>query len=244
MNLERTEGEYGENELLEIRIIEGFVAQMRAERGMMDVPLFDSESFKEKYEEYRRIKLHQDKVEALENDIEYMAAEFESENGRWKSSEEMYAYFAAIEINKAKEKIRELRDEIKKQEAIIHIADKAVQEFKHPVITEKRSKRGRPVRSEYRDKIAKKFTQKWVASLMVALEVKGCGTQKGLEKMVSETSERNWRRWKNGDGVPTYATFENLLDSKVLAGKYAGEQLYNVPTIPTHSQMMIFLQFA
>lgn len=184
---------------------------------------------------------HQAHIEQLENDLVFMAEFFETENRCWKSVDEMDAYYAQEEINSAKQKIRELLEEVNKQEAIIHVAKATIQKYKRK--TEKSDKRGRPARSEYREEIARKFTMKWVEALKDALEVKGCGSKSGLEKMVSSTLERNWRRWLRGDAIPSYTTFENLLDSKITEGKYAGKLLCKVPVTPTHNQILTLLQF-
>lgn len=187
--------------------------------------------------------LHQVYIEQKENDIAFMGSFFESEEGSWKSCEEMDAYFAQAEINTAKQKIIELLEEINKQETIIRVSKLTIQKYKRQVQTGKSNKRGRRTRSKYKEEIATKFTMKWVASLKDALEVKSCGAGGGLEKMVSSTLERNWRRWLKGDAIPSYTTLETLLNSKITEGKYAGKPLCNVPVTPNHNQMLTLLQF-
>lgn len=197
--------------------------------GLSVTQAFDSELFEKEY------------FELLENDPEYMANEFEFHN--WKYSENLYPLKAQFEINSARQKIRELQEEIAKQEAIINASNRTIKNYKRQVQTEKLSKRGRRTRSEHREQIVIKFMMKWVASLKDALEVKSCGAQGGLEKMVSSSLERNWRRWLKGDAIPPYTTFDKLLDSKITKGKYAGESLCNVPVTPTNNQMLTLLRF-
>lgn len=204
---------------------------------------FDIELFEKEYFEYERNKAYQAAIEKEENDPERMAEVFESQDGCWKSSEEASAYYAEVVIQRAKQKIRELQEEIAKQEAIINVSNRTIQKYKHQVQTEKSNKRGRRARVEHREQIVRKFTMKWVTSLKDALQVKSCGAKAGLEKMVCLSTERNWRRWLNGDAIPSYATFDNLLDSKISDGKYAGEPLRNVPVTPTHNQMLTLLRF-
>lgn len=204
---------------------------------------FDIELFEKEYFEHLRIEAHKAHIEKLENDPAYMAQAFESEDGSWKSFEDMDAYYAQVEINSAKQKIRELLEEINKQEAIINVSKRTIQKYKRLVQADKSNKRGRRTRSEYREEIVRKFTMKWVASLKDALEVKNCGPKSGLEKMVSSTTERNWNRWLKGDAIPLYTTFENLLDLKITNGKYVGEPLCKIPVSPTNNQMLTLLQF-
>lgn len=179
-------------------------------------------------------------IEEKENDIVYMANGFEFTDGCWASAEEMYAGQAQAKINMAKQKIRELQEEIEKQEVIIQISERTIQKYKRHVKSEKTIKRGRPERSAYRERIAKKFMSQWVSSLKDGLEVKSCVK---LEDMVSSISERNWRRWINGDALPSYTTFDKLLCAKIGHGKYAGEALHKVPTIPNHNDLLTLLRF-
>lgn len=183
--------------------------------------------------------LHRVHVEQQENDIGFMTSVFESEEGCYKSAEDMYACQAQDQIISAKQKIRELQEEIEKQEAIICGSEKTFQKYKR-LHVEKTNKRGRPVRSEDRERIARNFISQWVESLKEVLQAKSCGK---LEELVSATSERNWRRWLNGDAIPNYTTFEKLLSAKITSGKFAGEPLYKVPVTPEHSALLGLLRF-
>lgn len=206
---------------------------------------FNNELFEKKY------------FELLENDPEHWVCRFQfhyldsvdPQNVRGK---------AHIAMISAKQKIRELMEEIERQEAIVCTSKRTIQKIKRQgqemqaheqvqgheqVQVEKIIRRGRPARSEHKEEVVKKFMMKWVESLKDALDVKSCGAEGGLEKLVSSTLERSWRRWLKGDAIPSYATFENLLESKITEGKYAGEHLRNVPVTPTHTQMLMLLQF-
>lgn len=209
----------------------GFVGKPKTDdRGLGAEQVFDIELFEKEY------------FESLGNDPEYMANEFEFHY--WKYIDPVNARGRAhIELISAKQKIRELQEEIAKQEAIINTSNRTIQKQKRQVQAEKSNKRGRPKRSECREQIVRKFMMKWVASLMVALEVKSCGATGGLENKVSLTTERNWRRWLKGDAIPSCSTFDNLLNSKITDGKYAGEPLYKVPVTPTHNQILTLLRF-
>lgn len=198
---------------------------MSAEKKVFNIELFEEEYF-----------------DLLKNDPEHWATEFEFHDWKYVDPENIRGK-AHVAMLSAKQKIRELLEEINKQEAIIGTSKRVIQKFNRYIQNEKSNRRGRPERPEHREEIVKEFMKKWVASLKDALEVRSCGEQGGLAKMVSSTLERNWRRWLNGDSIPSYATFEMLLDSKITAGKYSGESLRDVPVTPTHNQMLILLQF-
>lgn len=159
------------------------------------------------------------------------------------SDERDDALWAQLEINLANKKIRELYEEIAKQEADIKKFNLLITNYKRFEKCEKANARGRPVRSLSRENQAKSVIATWVSSLMTALEVKSCGEKKGLEMMLNSVQERNWRRWLNGISVPSYRTFSNLLDTVVSSGKYAGQPLFKVPVNPTHDQVLTFLKF-
>lgn len=196
--------------------------------------------------EISAIAAYQAHVEEQENDIDRMVMAFESANCGWKSFEEMDAWYAQNAINLAKQKIKELQEEIRKQEAIINCSETTVKNFKKSASAEKINSRRRPKRSEFKERIARKFTAQWVESLKNSLEVSSCGKLESLISLpteVSLTGQRNWRRWLNGDAIPTYTTFEKLLSAKITAGKFAGESLYNIPVIPNHNSLLTLLRF-
>lgn len=207
-----------------------------------DIELFEKENF-----EYVKDGMAAQKgffVQEQEIDIKVLAGIYAVEDSRiFFRDEQEEAHWAQAHINSANQKIRELQEEITKQKVSISKFNCLIQNYKRLVKSDKLNKRGRPTRSENREQIAREITQKWVASLMESLGVKSCGAKGGLEKVISSTQERNWRRWLSGDAIPSYSTFENLLDAEITCGKYAGGQLFKVPVTPTHDQVLTLLQF-
>jgi hypothetical protein len=173
--------------------------------------------------------------------IEYETVIAESKISKWQTFEEMEAARAPKTINLARQNIRVLQAKIEEWERVIGISKRALRIYKRQQSSEIATERGRPARLESRSQVVKKFSQQWVASLMDALEAKGCGAKRGLEMFAPSVTERNWRRWLNGDSIPSYTTFENLLGTRIIHGKYAGEMLCNVPVSPTHNQVSTLL---
>lgn len=177
--------------------------------------------------------------------IEYEGAiaTFNIEDKCWKSYEEMEAYNAQGSIYVARQEILKLQAKIKKWEEMIVTSNRKIQKYKRQQKSESSGKPGKPVRSEHREEVVKKFTMKWVASLIDALDAKGCGPKRGLEMLIPSTLERTWRRWLNGDSIPPYLTFENLLGTRIAHGKYAGKAILDVPVTPSHDQILTLLRF-
>lgn len=183
-------------------------------------------------------------VEKQENDISLMVMAFESSNNSWKSFEEMDAWYAQRAINFAKQKIKELQDEIRKQDAIINCSEPIVKNFKKAARAENTNSRSRPKRSEFKERIARKFTVQWVESLKNALGVKSCGKlEELLPREMKLNSERNWRRWLNGDAIPTYTTFGILLSAKIQGGKFAGNTIHDLLLRPCNNSLLTLLRF-
>lgn len=183
-------------------------------------------------------------VEEQENDINLMVMAFKSSNNSWKSFEEMDAWYAQRAINFAKQKIKELQDEIRKQDAIINCSETIVKNFKKAARAENTNSRSRPKRSEFKERIARKFTVQWVESLKNALGVKSCGKlEELLPREMKLNSERNWRRWLNGDAIPTYTTFGILLSAKIQGGKFAGNTIQDLPLRPCNNSLLTLLRF-
>lgn len=193
---------------------------------------FDIESFEKEY------------FELLENDPEHWADEFEFHEWKYVDPDNQTGR-ARLEMLAAQQKIQELLEEINQQEAIVRNCQRVIRKRSRlrQLLKESSAGRGRPERPKAREKIVKKFIVEWVASLMDALQVKGCGAKGGLEGVVSTTSERNWRRWSKGDAIPSYSTFINLLQSQITAGQHTGKLLCDVPVKPTHKQISRLLQF-
>lgn len=198
-----------------------------------------------------------------ENDIHFMTEEFEGLNNIWTCNEEEEAWKAQLEISKAQAKIRGLKLEIEKQEAMILQAERVIRKYK--VVSKEISAakgKGRPVSDEHRVRIGKKFVSKWVLSLMEILEVKSCqkleqlisphSTKSKFNKttgkfeevtVVSKASERNLRRWLKGEAIPNYTTFEVLIGTRIDFGKYKGKTLQDIPTKPNSSSLLSLLRF-
>lgn len=203
-----------------------------ASKSMSAEKAFDIELFEKEYFEF------------LENDPEHWANEFEFYEWKYVDPDNQTGR-ARLEMLAAKQKIQELMEEINKQEAIVRDCHRAIRKHnrQRQLLNENSAGRGRPERSKAWEVIVKKFIMEWVASLKDALKVKGCGAKGGLEKLISTTPERNWRRWSRGDAIPSYLTFEKLLQSKIEVGQYAGESLCDVPVKPSHKQITRLLQF-
>lgn len=186
--------------------------------------------------------VHLSHVEQQEQDIALMTGVFADDG--FNSFEEYDAWSAQKEMNLAKRSIKMRQEEIEKLEKFVNLCETRVQTFK--LLYEKNKKRGRPERSDDKERIARKFISQWVASLKCALEVKSCGKLEDLVSLPTEeslTSERNWRRWLNGDAIPTYTTFEKLLSAKITGGKYAGKTIYDIPIPLDHNSILTLLRF-
>lgn len=206
--------------------------------------------------------LNKNREKSLE-DIEFCIDEFHLEDNKFKSFEEMDAWNAQLEINKAQRKIRELQQEVGRQENSIRQADETILKFKRLALVEKNAKgRGRPESSEYNVAIGKKFVSQWVKSLMEALDVKSCQkleelicpytTKLEFNKAINKTeertipsraTERNWRRWLKGEAIPNYKTFEILMGTKIDFGKCKGQLLQDMPTTPNSNDLQTLLRF-
>lgn len=198
-----------------------------------------------------------------ESNIKIMMQKFEFDHFSWSCTEEIDAHYAEIAKNKAQRKISELKLEIEKQEAEIFEAERIIRRYKS--VRRKMSTnsgKGRPVSDEYRVGISKKFVSKWVLSLMNILEVKSCQkleqfisphstkleiskTTGKLEEITvpSKATERNLRRWLNGDAIPNSTTFEILMRAKVETGKYKGMFLQDLPVDPDSNSLQLLLKF-
>lgn len=176
------------------------------------------------------------------DDINFVINYLSFHENRFKSLAEAKAFFAQDEINAARQKIRALEEEIKRQELAILRAERDVRAFKRQESAESGNRKpGRPERVEDRGIAAKNFLSAWIASLMQELGVTSCAR---LAEMVDLTEERNWRRWRAENGsIPTFSTFEDLLSRKITAGKYEGRELRDVPTSPGSLALLTLLRF-
>lgn len=175
------------------------------------------------------------------DDINFVVNYLSFHENRFKSLAEAKAFFAQDEINAAKQKIKALEEEMKRQETIILRTERDIRVFKRQELAESRSRKpGRPERAEDRVRVAKNFLSAWIGSLMQELEVTSCAQ---LAKM-SLTDERNWRRWRAENGnLPTFSTFEGLLGRKITSGKYEGREVGEVSTTPGSLALLTLLRF-
>lgn len=167
---------------------------------------------------------------------------FEDSSERF-AMERRDAEWAQLEINSANQRIRELNEELARKKEYVITLNRLILHYKGLVNSAKSKKRGRPARLFHREYIIKTVFSRWVDSLMASLEVNSCGAKGGLEYMLPNVQERTWRRWVNGESVPPYSTFDNLLDEVITSGKYARQPLFKIPVNPTHDQVLTMLQF-
>lgn len=169
-------------------------------------------------------------------DIRYWLEEFKFEDGKWSSEFEMDAWDAQRDIDIANQKIGALQKIIAKQRTLIQSAERIISKNKRHEAAMRASKKiGRPEKSMERQKVALKFTSQWVQSLMDALKM---SNSPQLESAVDGSSQRNWRRWLNGQAVPTRKNLSELLNAEITQGSYKGKSLHDVTTNPTHNDLL------
>jgi hypothetical protein len=174
--------------------------------------------------------------EEKKKDIDYWLNQFISEDGCWSSEFEIHAYDAQCDIDIANQKIAALQKIIEKQKSLIRDAELIIKRNKrHEATMRASNKIGRPEKSAKRQEMSKKFTSQWVESLIDVLDVKSCAQ---LEIVIDESNERNWRRWRSGERVPTHNNFSKLLNSEIMEGPYIGKLLHEVPTIPRNNDLL------
>ena len=169
--------------------------------------------------------------------IGYWVNRFDSENRGWSSAFAIDAWYAANDIVLANNKIVALESLIDAQRAHIQHLEKIVRQNKRrdAELSSSHGKPGRPPLSPERQTIARQFAAKWVKSLMAALEVESCAR---LEEIVSNSSQRNWRRWLSGAAVPTQSSLTELQTAKVLQGRNKGRLLKDMATSPTYDELL------
>lgn len=173
------------------------------------------------YEEHHR---------ETEKDIHHWIDLFKSNDGNWTSEFAMYAEEAQSDIYVANRKISELQEIIEKQKALIQRAERIIRRNKRHETEMRASKKiGRPEKSLERQNVAIRFTSQWVQSMMDALDVISCS---GLESAIIGSSQRNWRRWLNGERVPTGRTLVELAKTKIKSENFKGSKLEDLPTSP------------
>lgn len=207
---------------------------------------------------------------ALENisaedrlNIVKMAAHFKEYKNVITSGPEFAALQARYRVIASKTKIRELQLEIEKLESDIRNDERVIRRSKRTEQLEKSKKgKGRPVRSEFTVNIAKSFVSKWVGSLMLELGIDSCQKLEQLisphcykyelhpengnrEKKIISTraTERNLRRWLNGEALLNFDTFENLRLAKIEFGDRKGKLLVDIQTTPSAHQLHTLLMY-
>ncbi len=178
----------------------------------------------------------QARLEEEMKDIRYWVDLFRHKDGGWASRFEMDAWSAQCDIDVANQKIIALQKVIEKQKALIQSTERIISKNKrHEAAMRKSKKIGRPEKSPERQEVALKFTSQWVQSLMDALKMSNSAQ---LESAIDGSSQRNWRRWLNGQAVPTRKKLSELLNAEITQGSYKGKSLHDVTTIPKHNDLL------
>ncbi|MDD4978723.1 MAG: hypothetical protein PHI29_08830 [Gallionella sp.] len=176
--------------------------------------------------------------EEKEKNIQYWLDLYYAEDGRWTSVYEIHATDAQEDIDIAMQKISALQKIIEKQNALIRKAGHVVRKNKQHEASMRASRKiGRPEKSIARQNVAIRFTTQWVLSLQKELNVNSCAQ---LEELILGSNQRNWRRWLNGEAVPTHKTLSNLLNEEITSGpnQYIGKPLIQVQTTPAAGDLL------
>jgi len=172
--------------------------------------------------------------------IGYWLEKFQADNRRWSSEFEVNIWTAENDIELAGRKVKGLQALIEAQRSLIRHLEGVTRTNKRRAAQGKdKATPGRPKQSPERQAIAHRFTAQWVQSLMVLLEVKSCAE---LEAMVAASSQRNWRRWLNGEAIPTRNSLAALEATKIVQGRYKGTTLKDMNTTPTHNEMAMLIR--
>lgn len=178
-------------------------------------------------------------LEEKQKSIQYWLDLYYDQDGRWTSAYEMDASYAQEDIDIAIQKIAVLQKIIEKQNALIKKAEHVVKKNKlHEAKMRSSKKIGRPEKSTERQNVAAKFTAQWVQSIKDTLNAKSCAQ---LEVMIAGSSQRNWRRWLNGEAVPTHKTLSELLNEEITQGQYKGKSLIQITTTPATGDLLTLI---
>ena len=177
-----------------------------------------------------------------ESKIRYWIDHFTCENGKYSSQYDLKAWDVRDDIDTAKRKIEGLKELVNKQEALIPGLERAWLKYKRlDAKVTGSSKSGRPKQHPKMQEVARKFTVQWVQSLMEVLHANNAAD---LEKMVSEISQRNWRRWMMGQSVPTQSTLTQLRICRITTGPLKGLRFHEVKTTPTGDELFDLIRLA
>jgi len=184
--------------------------------------------------------LEQARLALEKSDISCWLNKFESDDWAWSSKFEIYARDAQSDIDIAHRKIKGLQEIIDKQRSLIQGFERVVRMNKRRAAElGEPDKPGRPRKSPERQEIALRFTARWVLSLMEGLEVNN-SAQLGV--MVSNSSERNWRRWLTGQSVPTIKSLLALQAEKITQGRFKGQPFQAIETDPSFDEMLMLIR--
>ena len=168
--------------------------------------------------------------------IGYWLEKFDTDNRCWSSESEVNLWMAESDIELAGRKVKGLQALIEAQRSLIQHLEGVIRTNKRRAAQERdRATPGRPKQSPERQAIAQQFTAQWVQSLMGLLAVNSCAR---LEEMIANSSQRNWRRWLNGEAIPTRSSLAALAATKIVKGRHKGTTLNDMGTTPTYDEMV------
>lgn len=174
-------------------------------------------------------------------DIRYWLKEFGSVDEGWASEFEMDTWYAQRDIDVTRRKIDQLQKIIEKQKEQIQRVELTIREIKRREAAacalngDGSHRQGRPKKPVERQQTALRFTSQWVESLMKTLNVKNCAQ---LENIIDGSGQRNWRRWLNGETLPTATHLMALAHTRVRHENYKDKLLEDLPTKPCLADLL------
>ncbi len=178
------------------------------------------------------------------DNIFYAIGDFRSHMKSYSNDIEKNADLAKNDIKRAKNTIQELRDEIKKQDAIIELATRPIAKYQYRAKLSKKNPPGKPKVSDNKElqerhEIAKKFVARWTSSLMDILEIESCDK---LAKFIAG-SKMTWWRWLNQETLPTSKSLRPLLNVKIKkTGDFQGKKLREIQTSPSLLDLVTLIE--
>lgn len=178
-------------------------------------------------------------------DIRYWLEEFRPADGRWASEFEMDTWYAQRDIDVTRRKIDQLQKIIEKQKEQIQRVELTIREIKlreanaRALNGDGSHRQGRPKKPMERQQTALRFTSQWVESLMKTLNVENCAQ---LENIIDGSGQRNWRRWLNGETLPTATHLMALAHTRVRHENYKDKLLEDLPTKPCLADLLSLIK--